>query len=197
MYEFLEGVVERSAPTSLVLEVSGVGYALAVPLGVHFERGARARVWTHLVVREDAHTLYGFATTEQRDLFRLLLSVRGVGPAVALALLSGLSVRDLVQAVLDEHTSTLVRAKGVGKRTAEQILLDLRERVARFGSEHAFVDVGGAPAAPEREERLADAVAALVSIGYKDREAAKLVEKAADSSDELDVENLIRAVLRG
>jgi Holliday junction DNA helicase RuvA len=197
MYEFLEGVVERSAPTSLVLEVGGVGYALLVPLGVAFECGARARVWTHQVVREDAHTMYGFANTEQRDLFRLLLSVRGVGPAVALALLSGLSVPDLVQAVLDENTATLVRAKGVGKKTAEQILLDLRERVTRFGGEHAFVDVGRQATAPKRDERLADAIAALVSIGYKDREAAKLIEKAVETTDDLDVETLIRAVLRG
>jgi len=197
MYEFLEGVVDKSAPTSLVLEVSGVGYALAVPLGVHFERGARQRVWTHLVVREDAHTLYCFANVEQRDLFRLLLSVRGVGPAVALALLSGLSASELVQAVVQEDTGALVRVKGVGKKTAEQILLDLRERVARIQGEGPFVDAPGASPAPAGDDRLQDAIAALVSIGYKEREASKLIEKVAADAPELDVESLIRSALNG
>ena len=197
MYEFLEGVVDKSAPTSLVLEVSGVGYALAVPLGVQFERGTRQRVWTHLVVREDAHTLYGFANGEQRDLFRLLLSVRGVGPAEALALLSGLSASELVQAVVHEDTGPLVRVKGVGKKTAEQLLLDLRERVARIQGEGPFVDApGSSPPAPV-DDRLQDAIAALVSIGYKEREASKLIEKVAADSPELDVEDLIRSALRG
>jgi Holliday junction DNA helicase RuvA len=197
MYEFLEGKVVRWAPTSLVLAVGGLGYFLNVPLGTRFEVGGRARVWTHFVVREEAHTLYGFKDTEQRDLFRLLLTVRGVGPAVALALLSGLDVARLVRAILTEDKAALTRIKGVGKKTAEQILLDLRERVARLGGELAFTDVTSAEPAHEHEERVGDAVAALVSIGYKEREARKLVERAATTSAEAGVEDLIRAVLQG
>ena len=194
MYEFLEGDVVRQAPTSLVLDVGGVGYSLSIPFGTRFEEGQRARCWVHLVVREDAHTLYGFRHADQRDLFRLLLTVRGVGPAVALSLLSGLEAPQLVEAILNEDRAALTRAKGVGKRTADQILLDLSERVARFGKEHAFTD---APAPPATDDRRADAVLALLSIGYKEKEAGALVDKIAGEDPSLDTEQLIRAALRG
>ncbi len=193
MYEFLEGVVHRQAPTSLVLQVGGVGYALLMPFGTRFPQGERARVFVHQVVREDAHTLYGFGDEEQRDLFRLLLSVRGVGPAVALSLLSGLDTASLVQAILGEDRAAICRAKGVGKRTAEQILLDLRERVARFGHEAARPSAD--PAAPGEDTTRADAVLALVSIGFKEKEAAALVARLAEAEPDLDTEQLIRAAL--
>ncbi|MFT7668199.1 MAG: Holliday junction DNA helicase RuvA [Planctomycetota bacterium] len=197
MYEFLEGKVERQAPTSLVINVGGVGYFLAVPLGSRFEGQPPVRVWTHQVVREDAQTLYGFANMEQRDLFRLLLSVRGVGPAVALMLLSGLSPEQLVEIIMTENREALTRVKGVGKKTADQLLLDLRDKVTRIAGDHAFTDLGtNSPAAPQ-ETRVADAVSALVSIGYKEKEALKLVEKTAKKNADLDVEHLIRAVLGG
>lgn len=197
VYEFLDGELVRQAPTSLVVDVGGVGYALTVPLGTQFESSTRVRVWTHLVIREDAHTLYGFSDCEQRDFFRLLLSVRGVGPSVALMLLSSQTARDLVVAIQTEDREALTRIKGVGKKTAEQILLDLRERVSRLAGEHPFTDAGESRAAPGRDGQLAEAVSALVSIGYKEKEAIKLVEKAARADEDLDVEHLIRAVLRG
>lgn len=193
MYEFLEGIVHRQAPTSLVLQVGGIGYALLVPFGTRFPQGERARVFVHQVVREDAHTLYGFGDEEQRDLFRLLLSVRGVGPAVALSLLSGLDTASLVQAILSEDRAAICRAKGVGKRTAEQILLDLRERVARFGHEP---ERPSAPhGAPGEDAAREDAVLALVSIGFKEKEASALVVRLAEADPALDTEQLIRAAL--
>lgn len=193
MYEFLEGIVTRQAPTSLVLQVGGVGYSLLVPFGARFPEGETARVPVHLVVREDAHTLYGFGDEEQRDLFRLLLSVRGVGPSVALSLLSGLDTASLVQAILTEDTAAICRAKGVGKRTAEQILLDLRERVARFGHEATTSPAG--PASADEGVR-ADAVLALLSIGFKEKEATALVTRIAEADPSLDTEALIRTALR-
>ncbi len=194
MYEFLEGVVVRQAPTALVLHVGGVGYSLLIPFGTRFAEGQKARCWVHLVVREDAHTLYGFEGADQRDLFRLLLTVRGVGPSVALSLLSGLDAPKLVEAILSEDRSALTRAKGVGKRTADQILLDLSERVARFGKEHAFTD---APAPEAADDRRSDAVLALLSIGYKEKEAGAIVDKLVKDDPKLETEQLIRAALRG
>lgn len=198
MYEYLEGELVRQTPTSLVLDVNGVGYFLTIPVGSSFgvSDSRRARVWTHLVVREDAHTLYGFASAEQRDLFRLLLTVRGVGPSAALMLLSGLSAETLVESILVEDVNALTRIKGVGKKTAEQILLDLRGRVTRLAGDQPFSDTP-ASATQARDERVSDAISALLSIGYKEKEAAKLVEKAAKSDETLDVESLVRLALQG
>lgn len=196
MFEFLEGEVARHTPTSLVLDVGGVGYALFVPVGSSFPSKGRVRAWTHFVVREDAQTLYGFDSVSQRDLFRLLLDVRGVGPAVALALLSGMEPEALVHAVLSGDAAALTRVKGVGKKTAEQMLLDLRDKITRFG--------GGELPLPPTEDGvpaldslLSDAISALCSIGYKEKEAERLIRKVAADEQDLDLEQLIRAALRG
>ena len=199
MYEYLEGAVARRAATQLVLDVGGVGYDLAVPLGVSFEVGPgvgeRLRVWTHLVVREDAQLLFGFPTPTMRELFRLLLEVRGVGPRLALGVLSGLTPEELLQAILDEEPAPLQRVKGVGKRTAEQILLDLRHRAPRLAE-----SIGAAgvltPNPPPVAGALEDAVQALVSIGYTEKEARKSVERAAESVGREDLEALLRTALR-
>lgn len=196
MFEFLEGEVARHTPTSLVLDVGGVGYALAVPVGSAFPSQGRARAWTHFVVREDSQTLYGFDSTSQRDLFRLLLDVRGVGPSMALALLSGMEPEALVQAVVSGDAAALTRVKGVGKKTAEQMLLDLRDKITRFGSGEPQAPTGEGSAAP-LDVLLADAVSALCSIGYKEKEAERLVRKVAADDDSLDLEQVIRAALRG
>ncbi|MCL4142652.1 UNVERIFIED_CONTAM: hypothetical protein GTU68_042619 [Idotea baltica] len=193
MYEYLEGEIFRHAPTSLVLDVGGVGYALFVPLGTSPEKcpgkGKRVRIWVHQIVREDAHTLYGFSDANQRDLFRLLLSVRGVGPSVALSLLSGMNSGELVQSIQTGDRNALTGIKGVGKKTAEQILLDLG----------AFVDLAQSSGREtvQRDAELTDAISALVSIGYKEKDAIRLVEKAAAEMDDLDVETLIRSALHG
>lgn len=197
MYEYLEGTIVRRGPTSLVMDVGGVGYFLSVPLGTALEEGQVARVWVHLSVREDAHTLYGFSDVSQRDLFRMLLSVRGVGPSVALSMLSGLDASQLVDAIATEDKGTLTSIKGVGKKTADQILLDLGERVLRLASRAPGNEPGSKAVEPSRDATVQDAISALVSIGYKEKDAVRLVEKAAANADELDVEMLIRTALRG
>ncbi|MEM7307590.1 MAG: Holliday junction branch migration protein RuvA [Planctomycetota bacterium] len=199
MYEYLEGRLERRGPARVVVDVGGVGYDLAVPIGAAFDaspkrdRGDRVRVWTHLVVREDAQDLYGFPDADTRDWFRGLLAVRGVGPAVALGVLSGLPTERLLQAILDDDPAPLVAVKGIGRKTAEQILLDLRDRAPKLAAQ-------AAPEAPEERSRtqaMLDAVQALVSIGYKEKEARKSVESAAASVDPDDLEALVRASLQG
>ena len=204
MYEFLEGEVAGRVPARLVVDVAGVGYEVLVPLSAVFPDKGRVRVWTHLVVREDAHLMYGFAERSTRDLFRVLLGVRGVGPVAALAILSGLSPEDLVTAVAREDLKALTRVKGIGKKTGEQILLDLRDKAPRLASE-----LGGARGAPGSKTPVAsandahaeDAVSALVSIGYSDKEARKAVdgavERALATNGARDVATLVRAAIAG
>jgi Holliday junction DNA helicase RuvA len=196
VYEYLDGQVAEHRPTRLVLDVAGVGYDLVVPLGAGFPERGRTRAWTHLVVRDDAQFLCGFADRATRDLFRLLLSVRGVGVSMAIGILSGLPRTALVQAIQDEDVASLMRVKGVGKKTAEQILLDLRERAARFarGSERDGTIV---PRGTPAERSIDDAVRALVSIGYSEKEAQRSVEEASRRVDPEDLELLVRAALKG
>ena len=191
MYEYLEGRLSMRAAARLVLDVHGVGYALSVPLGVAFPDTNPLRVYVHQVVREDAHTLYGFPDEKTRNLFRTLLLVRGVGPAMALGILSSLPGQTLIDAIVSNDHARLCSVKGVGKKTAEQILLDLRDKIAVFGLHTSATPLPTTTLTPERQ----DAVAALVSIGYKERDAEKAVNKAADRVGESDLNELIRAAL--
>jgi Holliday junction DNA helicase RuvA len=197
VYEFLEGDVAGRSPARLVLDVAGVGYELCVPLSARFPERGRTRVWTHLVVREDAHVLHGFPEKSTRDLFRVLLTVRGVGPVAALSLLSGLTPDEIVQAVLQEDDTVFTRVKGIGGKTAAQILLDLRDKAPRLAAEIAPPSADGKPAvaADTKDTHVDDAVAALVSIGYSEKEARKTVERAAEKSGARDLETLVRAAL--
>lgn len=210
MYEYLDGRLESRHATRVVIDVGGVGYNVAVPLGSDFRRPPRGprgpggagtrstdelvRVWTHHVVREDAEELYGFPDDEGRQLFRLLLSVRGVGPALALGILSRLSGDVLLAAIASDDVDTLLTVKGVGKKTAQQILLDLRDKAP---ATQASAEPGVLVPAPGRSSQVVeDAVAALLSIGYAEKEARKNVERAAREVDDGDLEALVRSALR-
>lgn len=199
MYEFLEGEIAGRGPGRLVLDVHGIGFDLAVPLRAAFAERGRVRVWTHFVVREDAHKLHGFPDRATRDVFRALLEVRGVGPSVALSLLSGLSRDELVGAIAAGDAKKLCTVKGIGKRTAEQILLDLRDTATRLAAELGVAlgsaDVVLEPKAPPRG--VQDAIAALVSIGYGETEARAAIEKARKKTKSDELEKLVRAALQG
>lgn len=200
MYEFLEGEVQARTAAKLVLLVGGVGYELLMPLGTVLPEAGHVRVFTHLAVREDAHTLYGFLDRETRDLFRLLLKVRGVGPTMALAVLSGLDRRELCDAILAEDAARLTRIRGVGKKTAEQILLDLRDKAELVAGAAELASPRGAAlagATTPGEANVQDAIAALASIGYSEKDARKHVERAAQSVDPGDLEALVRTALHG
>jgi len=202
LYESLRGNLDERTAASLALDVGGVVYALAIPPGLPFPGaavGSELRVWTHLHVREDAHTLFGFPDRATRDLFRVLLKVRGVGPTMALGILSGLARQELVEAIVQQDTGLLVRVKGVGKKTAEQILLDLRDRtglLTEAGANVPQVEVPRPKAGPD-QANIEDAVQALVSVGYSEKDGRKRVEQAADSVDASDLEQLVRVALRG
>ena len=193
MYDYLEGRLERRGPARLVVDVGGVGYDVAVPVGLDFGGdGAQRRVWTHLVVRDDAHELFGFPDADTRTWFRALLGVRGVGPALALGVLSSLSTEKLLAALLADDPLPLLGFMGVGRKTAEQILLDLRDKAPRLAP---TVERAPATHAAERSAAMLDAVGALMSIGYKEKEAWKAVDAAAKEVDKGDLEALVRTAL--
>ena len=199
MYEYLEGRPFERTAARLVLDVAGVGYDLHVPVGLAWPEVTgddTLRAWTHLAVREDAHTLYGFPTREARDLFRMLLLVRGVGPAMALAVLSSLRPEDLVAAIAAEDPKPLQAVKGVGKKTASQVILDLKDRVTGLGLFAPADASAPAAAATPADGIIEDAVLALLSIGYKEKDARSGVAKAAEKVGTEDLELLVRTALR-
>ena len=196
MYEYLEGEVALRTPTRLVMDVGGVGYELAVPFGASFPGRGRVRAYTHLVVREDAHLLFGFPDRETRLLFRELIGVRGVGPTLALGILSGLTRDALLDAIAEEDPRPLTRVKGVGKKTAEQLILDLKSKAAKLRAELGL-GPEPAPAAGDSGGADEDAVAALVPLGSSEREARRAVERAASAVGSEDLEELVRSALRG
>lgn len=192
MYDYLEGKQASLGATRLVLDVHGVGYELAVPLGAVFDSRPPLRVFVHQVVREDEHRLYGFPDPGMRDLFRLLLSVRGIGPAAALGLLSGLPPAELVAAIRDSDLRRLTSVKGIGPKTAAQLLLDLREKITTFSQGTP----GGSLGRGVSDQRTEDAVTALLGIGFSEKEARKAVENATKHvGAQADVESLVRRAL--
>lgn len=197
MITYLEGVLREVWPTQVVLEVHGVGYEVLIPLSSYDrlpQPGQPVRLLTHLQVREDAHILYGFASSEERDLFRLLVNrVSGVGPKLALAVLSGMDVGRFKAAVVDSDTSSIAKISGLGKKTAERIVLELKDKLGVAAAWEAASSAN----APGPEARAAnDAVLALIALGYKQVDAAKAVRMAGMESAGAGTEELVRLALK-
>jgi Holliday junction DNA helicase RuvA len=162
----LTGILAEKSPPQLLIDCGGVGYEVDVPMSTFYNLpalGERVALLTHLVVREDAQLLYGFLSAAERATFRELLKISGIGPRTALSILSGLSVAELAQAVAQQQVARLVKVPGIGKKTAERLLLELKGRLAPDLS---------SPAAGATTDAQADIVQALVALGYNDREAA-------------------------
>lgn len=195
---FLEGVLAESLPTQVIVNVQGVGYQVLIPVS-SFERlpapGSPVKLLTHLAVREDAHVLYGFLTSGERDLFRLLLHhVTGVGPKIALAVLSGMPIEMFKAAVVVGDIAAISRINGVGKKTAERIVLELKDKVGVV-EEWEASSAKNAPS--EADARMHDAVLALISLGYKQVEAHKAIRRVLDLSDApVTAEDLVRQALK-
>jgi len=196
----LRGTLAEKQPPHLIVDVNGLGYELEVPMTTLYRLpkiGEAVTLHTHLVVREDAHLLYGFHEKRERELFRELIRLNGVGPKLALALMSGLEVDELVRCVQAQDTSALVKVPGVGKKTAERLLVELKDRFKAWETSpamFALVPNGPAPVASVSSAE-ADAVSALISLGYKPQEASKAV--AAVDAKGLSSEELIRRSLKG
>lgn len=187
-------VIDLQAPL-VILDVHGVGYEVETPLSTfcQLKNGQTVRLWTHLVVREDAQLLYGFLDQADKALFRLLLKVNGVGPKLAAGILSGMSAAMLIQSIDLQDISTLTRIPGVGKKTAERLVIELRDRLQGLnGSSTSLTgtgQIGLGEASPQ-----AEAEAALVSLGYKPLEAQKAIN--AVKAEHSDTAGLIRAALK-
>lgn len=190
----LRGKVIEAYPNRLVVDVHGVGYEVIVPLStfdrLHAAEGLDVDLRTHLHIRENAHTLYGFASEEERDVFLMLIDrVSGIGPAIAMAVLSGMPVSRFKACVVAGDVSELARIKGLGKKTAERIVLELKDKV---GVAETWQDA----AAGQVSAFAADAELALIALGYKQVEARKAVKKVLENEPHAPTENLIRGALR-
>ena len=188
----LRGRIASKSPPQLTVDVGGLGYELEAPMSTFFHLppvGAEVSLLTHLVVREDAHVLYGFATEEERRLFRSLIKVSGVGPKIALALLSGLSVAAFSRCVQSEDVGALTRVPGVGRKTAERLIVEMRDRLS------APAPPAGAAAAPVDGSAEGEAYGALVALGYRPAEAVRLLKAVEPGT--YTTEELIRRALQG
>ena len=196
MITFLQGRVVEKQPTRAVLEVSGVGYEVFIPL-TSFDRlpaiGEACRILTHDHIREDIHLLFGFMTEAERQMFLLLMSTSGVGPKIALAALSGMSVRELKVAIVHGDVKRLSSVSGIGKKLAERIVLELKDKI---GEAEALEAIAGAEAATPHDLRTRDAILALLALGYKQESARKMVtDVLRDVSDDATVEDVVRKAL--
>jgi Holliday junction DNA helicase RuvA len=194
----LKGILLHKEPPALLVDVGGVGYELEAPMTTFYDLpavGETVVLLTHLVVREDAHLLYGFARESQRRLFRDLLKVNGVGPRIALAVLSGMSDQEFVRCVAENNLARLTQVPGIGRKTAERMVMELRDRL-RFEphgleAEQAFASNTPLPSA----DPAAEAVSALIALGYKPNEASRAVRGVGGK--DLGVEEIIRQALKG
>ena len=188
----LRGRIASKTPPQLTVDVGGLGYELEAPMSTFFHLpavGEEVRLLTHLVVREDAHVLYAFATEEERRLFRSLIKVSGVGPKIALALLSGISVTAFAECVQREDIAALTRIPGVGRKTAERLIVEMRDRLA------APPPGSGAAAVAAGTSAESEAYGALVALGYRPVEAARLLKAVGPGTHS--TEELIRRALQG
>lgn len=199
MYAYIKGEIARVREDSLVVDNHGIGYLIYVPSSV-IESGVRTgdqvTLYTHFAVREDAMLLYGFLTEDDLEIFRLLLGVSGIGPKAALAVLSGLTADTLRFAVLSNDAATISRVPGIGKKTAQKIILELKDKVEledAFEKKAAHSANAASASGSAAEE---EAVMALVSLGYPNAQAMKAVRKAAENMDHPAVEDLLKAALK-
>jgi len=188
----LRGRLVRKAPPALIVDVGGVGYELEAPMSTFYrlpEVGSEVELHTHLVVREDAHLLYGFSTEIERRLFRDLLRVTGIGPKIGLALLSGMDADSFLFCVEAQDVDALTRIPGIGRKTAERLLIEMRDRIRALGQMPSATTRTGQPAGAQ-----AEAFAALVALGYRPAEVARLL-KSVDNEG-AGTEELIRRALQ-
>lgn len=195
MITFLEGTLEEKQPGRAVMNVGGVGYDVLVPLS-SFDRlppeGAKTRILIYHHITEASQVLFGFATDEERRMFTLLLGVSGVGPKIAVSALSGLTVRELKTALIESDVKRLSSVSGIGKKTAERIIVELRDK---FSTGEALETIAGSDEMPG-DSRLRDAAMALIALGYKQDDARKMV-KALKLEPSTSVEALVRMALTG
>jgi len=195
----LRGTLLVKQAPQLLIDVNGIGYEVSAPMSTFYslpEIDETITLHMHLVVREDAHTLYGFATENERAMFRALIKVNGVGAKLALTILSGISAEDFILCVMDSDIAGLTRLPGVGKKTAERLIIEMRDKLKDWGAASTGEAQSGKPnlALVQPADAVADAVSALIALGYKPPEASKMV-RVVDAKD-LPSEEIIRQALQ-
>lgn len=190
-------ITEKQAPI-LVIDVNGVGYEINAPMSTFYslpELHQEVVLYTQLIVREDAHQLFGFSSKTERSLFKTLIKVNGVGPKVALAILSSVSPNDFVQSIMDSNTAALIKLPGIGKKTAERLVIEMRDRLQDW-FEDLPVSTGFTTESSviNTSSTLSEAISALVALGYKQQEAQKAVKAIAEI--DMTSEDMIRQALR-
>ncbi|MGC9401371.1 Holliday junction branch migration protein RuvA [Vibrio genomosp. F10] len=198
----LRGLLIEKQPPELLIEVNGIGYEVQMPMSCFYELpelGEEAIIYTHFVVREDAQLLYGFNTVKERALFREVIKANGVGPKLGLGILSGMSASQFVSSVEREDISTLVKLPGVGKKTAERLVVEMKDRLKGWGAGDLFTpatDAAPSESGPVHRAQSAqdEAVSALLALGYKPVQASKVISQIA--RDDMTSEQLIRDALK-
>ena len=197
MITFLDGKLITALPTQAIVDVGGVGYEVFIPLSSYDKlpaAGQDIRILTHLHVREDAQILYGFMTAAERDLFRLLVNnVSGIGPKLALAVLSGMSVNSFKAAVVNSDVTSLSKISGLGKKTAERIVLELKDKL---GVAAAWEAASAVHAPTPEQEQANEAVLALIALGYKQIDAHKAVRELQEKDEAKPAEELVKLALK-
>ena len=196
MIGLLRGRLLAKHPPQLLLDVQGVGYEVDAPMTTFYdlpETGQEVTLHTHLVVREDAHILFGFTRQTDRNLFRHLIKITGIGPRLALAIMSSMTAGEFIGCVNDNDATALTRIPGIGKKTAERLLVELRDRLADFGAA-AEAPAMGKTVTAEPVNPVEEAVSALIALGYKPPEASRMV-RAIETRD-LPAEEIIRKALQ-
>ena len=188
----IHGILLQKEPPAMLVDVGGIGYELEAPMTTFYDlpsTGSEVTLYTHLVVREDAHLLFGFSRLSQRSLFRSLLKVNGIGPRVALAILSGMNEDEFALCVSSEDIARITKVPGIGKKTAERLIVEMRDKV-----EAGDVALPSGATSVVPTDPASEAVSALMALGYKGNEASRLVRNV--SGEDLTTEDIIRQALR-
>ena len=193
MYDYIRGRMISKSPTHIIIESAGIGYFINIPLSTYdkIPDQGDAKVFTQMFIREELMTMFGFATIDERAIFKLLISISGIGPKIALAILSGSPLNDFKEAIIKEDVNTIKKIKGIGKKTAERIVLELK------GSMKGVSQQQGSNEEKAKDNLIEDAVMALVSLGYMRAAAEKAVDYALKSFNSEDgIEALVRLSLK-
>ena len=198
MIDYIRGTVSDLAPTSVVLEAGGVGYLLNISVNTasRLKEGESAKLLVYESIREDAHDLFGFADAFERNLFLLLITVKGIGPASARTMLSSYAPKDLARYIAEENTAALKGVKGVGVRTAERIIVELKGKIGDLYGEAALTTTAGGATSPAQKEQYEEAEKAFVALGYTPAQAKAVVAKLVKENPDMGVNEMVRRGLR-
>jgi len=194
----LTGQLLQKQPPELLIDVNGVGYEVSAPMTTFYalpELGEKVVLHTHMVVREDAQLLYGFANESERTLFRILIKINGVGPKLALTILSGIAADEFVRCIHDNDAAALVRLPGIGKKTAERLIVELRDKLGSEENNESSNGTSSLMPSATATSPISDAVSALISLGYKPNDASRIIRSI--DTEGLNTEDIIRLALQG